>query len=156
MQVWRICKQRYAAYAFSGEGARLYGGRWNPPGTRMVYTSSSLALAAMELFVHLDPSDAPSDLVSLSATFHHKELDVHRIDMDQLPGDWRRIDHPVLQSLGAAWIVSQCSVVLEVPSVAIEGEWNVLLNPAHPGFSKMEPGAPKPFHFDSRMFQSAR
>ena len=38
---WRIVKSRYASTAFDGEGARLYGGRWNSSGTRMVYSLES-------------------------------------------------------------------------------------------------------------------
>nr|WP_244146076.1 RES domain-containing protein [Paraburkholderia caledonica] len=39
LTVWRVVTQRYADTAFSGEGARLYGGRWNPKGVAMVYTA---------------------------------------------------------------------------------------------------------------------
>ena len=63
MQIWRICRERFADEAFSGTGARRFGGRWNSPGVPMVYASSSLALAAIELFVHLEPNQQPSDLV---------------------------------------------------------------------------------------------
>ena len=51
--VYRICKTKYAAMAFDGEGAFRFGGRWNARGTRMVYTAGSLALAAREMLVHL-------------------------------------------------------------------------------------------------------
>jgi RES domain-containing protein len=61
VQLYRISKAHYAKSAFSGEGARLYAGRWNHAGTPMVYTSTSLALAALELFVHLNPADAPDE-----------------------------------------------------------------------------------------------
>ena len=50
---WRIVKTKYAAQAFDGEGARLYGGRWNSPGLRMVYNSENVALAALEILRHL-------------------------------------------------------------------------------------------------------
>jgi RES domain-containing protein len=153
MQVWRICKSRFAAAAFTGEGARLYPGRWNPAGIRMVYTSSSLALASMEFFLHLDPSVAPDDLVSSSATIPDK-LRKQRIELKDLPRDWRHTDNPTLQAIGASWIAEQSSIALEVPSVAVEGEWNVLLNPAHPSFSKVVIAVPKPFHFDQRMFKA--
>ena len=67
MRIWRICRARFADEAFSGQGARRFGGRWNSPGVPMVYSSSSLALAAMELFVHLEPNQQPDDLVSIAA-----------------------------------------------------------------------------------------
>src|SRR3954453_13094944 len=66
MQFWRICRRRYAAETASGEGARLYGGRWNSRGVRVVYASTSLALAAIETFINLEPKLVPNDLVSIA------------------------------------------------------------------------------------------
>ena len=153
MQVWRLSKAKYAAVAFTGEGARLFSGRWNPAGVRMVYTSSSLALAAVEFFVHLDPSVAPDDLVAVPASIP-PELFVERIAPRDLPRNWRATDNLRLQKIGAEWIRSQRSVALEVPSVAIEGDWNILLNPEHPDYKRIEIGKHRPFHFDERMFKS--
>jgi RES domain len=65
MRFWRICRERYAAEAASGEGARLFGGRWNNRGVRVVYASMSSALAAMETFVNLEPNLQPDDLASI-------------------------------------------------------------------------------------------
>jgi RES domain-containing protein len=53
LSAWRICKARYATRAFDGEGARVYGGRWNSPGTRVAYASESVALATLEVLVGL-------------------------------------------------------------------------------------------------------
>jgi len=118
----------------------------------MVYTSSSLALAAIEYFVHLDPSEAPAAQVSLMAEVPDS-LAVERIEIVQLPRDWRKTDHRQLQQLGMDWVRSQRSPVLMVPSAAVEGEWNLLLNPAHPDFRKIDIGEPRPFHYDERMFK---
>jgi RES domain-containing protein len=154
MQLWRLCKDRYREAAFTGEGARLYAGRWNPAGVRMVYTSSSLALAAVELFVHLDPRDAPDDLVVVSALLDPGQVSVERMDPAQLPPDWRAMEHAGLRAIGAEWVPANRFAALEVPSLAVEGEWNVLLNPAHADCSKIILLEPKPFHFDERMFQA--
>ena len=67
MRVWRICSQKYAADAFNGEGAYREGGRWNPPGYHVVYTSVSLSLAALEHFVNLELDDLPLPMAALSA-----------------------------------------------------------------------------------------
>jgi len=72
-RVFRICRERFAPEAFSGEGARRFGGRWSSRGVPMVYCSSSLALAAIELFVHLEPNLQPDDLVSIAATLPASE-----------------------------------------------------------------------------------
>jgi RES domain-containing protein len=153
MRVWRISKAKYAHSAFSGEGARLFDARWNFAGAPMVYTSSSLALAAIEYFVHLDPSEAPIPLVSVMADVPDT-LAIERLEIAQRPRDWRRTDNPRLQQLGTNWIKSTRSVALIVPSAAVQGEWNVLLNPVHPDFHKIEIGEANPFHYDERMFKS--
>jgi RES domain-containing protein len=152
MRVSRICNRKYAVAAFSGEGAYLYCGRWNPAGVRMVYTSTSLALAAVEFFVHLEPSTASATLVSMSATLPD-DLQVDQIAIENLPANWRMVDRVDLQQLGADWIASGKSVALRVPSVVISGEWNVLLNPTHPDFKRIIIEAPEPFVCDSRMFK---
>lgn len=152
MQLWRISKARFANKSFSGEGTRLFGGRWNFAGVSMIYTSPSLALAAIEFFVHLDPSDAPEDLVSISAALPD-ELPTEQVDVHQLPAHWRRIDNENLQKFGSDWASSMRTAALIVPSAAIDGEWNVLLNPVHADFSKIKIASLKPFHYDERMFK---
>src|SRR5262249_1395597 len=147
MRVWRLSKAKFAESAFSGEGARLFEGRWNFAGAPMVYTSTSLALAAMEFFVHLEPGDAPSDLVSAQADIPG-ELPREKVDSRKLPADWRRLDNQDLQKWGSDWARSKRSVALEVPSAVVEGEWNVLLNPAHPDFHKIKVAPAKAFHYD--------
>lgn len=118
----------------------------------MVYTSSSLALAAIEFFVHLDPSDAPDDLVSLMAELP-EHLTIERIDTTSLPSNWRRVDNHYLQKMGSDWVRSTRSVALVVPSAVVEGELNVLLNPTSPEFEGITVTPPKTFRYDERMFK---
>jgi RES domain-containing protein len=151
MLIWRLCRAVHAAGAFSGEGARRYGGRWNSRGVAMVYCSSSLALAAMELFVHLDPTQAPSDLVAISATLPESEQ-VRAIESAELPQDWWT-NLSATRALGDAWIREGSSLALRVPSVPIRAEWNVLVNPLHPRITELQIDAPQPFVFDARMFE---
>ena len=153
MRVWRLVRERYARTAFSGEGARLYAARWNPAGVPMVYTSTSLSLAVIEIFVHLDPDEQPEDLVSIAAELPVSEADAERVNVKKLPRDWRRVNHPALQKLGAEWAATTRSLVLLVPSAAVDGEWNALVNPRHPDARKIRMEAPKPFQFDARMFR---
>ena len=156
MQIWRICRAPYAAEAFSGEGARRFSGRWNSRGVPMVYTSTSLSLAAIELFVHLEPTQAPDDLVYLSALLPEGEP-ARTIQPADLPDGWWTdsvaAGVPTTRELGDVWIRSNASLALMVPSVPIRAEWNVLVNPLHPrmGALRIEPA--QPFVFDVRMFQ---
>ena len=155
MRIWRICRAPYVAEAFSGEGARRFGGRWNSGGVPMVYSSTSLALAAMELFIHLEPGQAPNDLVYLSAVLPEGEPG-RTVDQTGLPPDWWADDTTAqapARELGDAWIRERSSLAMMVPSVPIRVEWNVLINPAHPRMSELRIEAPQPFIFDARMFQ---
>ena len=159
MRIWRLCRSPYAAEAFSGQGARRFGGRWNSRGVPMVYASTSLSLAAIELFVHLEPGQAPSDLVYLSAELPEGEP-ARTVQPTELPEGWWT-DEPeagtqVPRDLGDDWIREQSSLALMVPSVPIRVEWNVLLNPLHPRMRELKIEAAQPFVFDARMFQHVR
>lgn len=157
MRVWRICRAQFAAEAFSGEGARRFGGRWNSRGVPMVYASSSLALAAIELFVHLDPNQQPDDLVYVSATLPAGEPR-RSVEEKDLPAAWWLTEsHHGLEAtraLGDAWAKSGDSLALEVPSAALRPERNVLINPAHAKAKELVIAQPEPFDFDARMFTS--
>lgn len=152
MRVWRICRARFAAEAFSGLGARRFGGRWNSPGVPMVYASSSLALAAIELFVHLEPAQQPDDLVAIAASLPPGEP-AERLEPDRLPSHWWSDDFEPLRALGDKWIDERRSLAIMVPSAALRMEWNVLINPLHPGMGSLKIEPPQPFHFDARMFR---
>ena len=152
MRFWRICRERYATEAASGEGARLFGGRWNSRGVRVVYASTSLALAAMETFVNLEPNLQPDDLVSIEGEIPD-ELQVARLDVHVLPPHWHETRDESLRRFGDEWVRMAQTVGLLVPSAAILGERNLLLNPAHEGFPKIKFEEPQPFRFDARMFR---
>ena len=152
MRFWRICRRRYAADAASGEGARLYAGRWNSRGVRMVYASTSLALAAVETFVNLEPNLQPKDLISIEGNIPDG-LEISRVDLKTLPTNWRETRDESLRRFGDDWIRAGQTAALLVPSAAIRGEWNVLLNLAHGDFSKIRFRKPQPFEFDVRMFR---
>ena len=118
----------------------------------MVYTSTSLALAAMEFFVHLDPGDSPNDLVNVAAELPDR-LHREHLAVESLPADWRKLDNECLRRLASQWAAANRSVALQVPSAVLVGEWNVLLNPMHRDFAKIVIGRPEPFCYDERMFK---
>jgi RES domain-containing protein len=117
----------------------------------MVYASSSLALAAIEFFVHLEPNQAPADLVAIAAELPEGEPSL-RWEGKSLPPDWWGEELGPMRDLGDAWIRDRRSLAVWAPSVPIRGEWNVLVNPLHPQASELKVAPPVPFHFDSRMF----
>ena len=146
-QAWRMVKEKPAATAFRGEGAWLYGGRWNSAGTRVVYTSGSQALAALESLVHLNP---PVIFKYLAIPIEFDDALVEKVAA--LPADWtEEPPPPATKAIGDLWVKEARSAVLELPSVIILGEPNYLLNPAHPDFQKIIIGKPQPFSFDPRL-----
>ncbi len=135
MIVHRICRAAHAA--LDGEGARLHGGRWNLPGSRVVYASATLSLAALEMLVHADPDILPRDLVSVRIEIPD-DIDVHLVEEGSLPGGWRSHPAPAaLARIGEAWIERGATAVMSVPSAVITGERNFLLNPAHADFARI-------------------
>jgi RES domain-containing protein len=148
-QGWRIVKQQHAATAFSGEGAALYGGRWNSRGVPVVYTSSTKSLAALESLVHLNP---PVLFRYVAIRVEFADDLIEEVPVDALPLDWQgEPPPPSSQALGDKWARECRSAVLAVPSVLLSGEPNFLLNPEHPDFKRIRIGAPEPFAFDPRL-----
>ncbi len=122
LRVWRICDAKYTKTAFDGQGAKKYGARWNPIGTEVVYTSSSLALAALELLVHLGVKASPKSYVAIPVDIPENLL-VDQVDSSNLPSNWRDEPPPLtLANLGKQWINSGSSAALKVPSAVIDEE----------------------------------
>lgn len=152
--IYRICKTRHAAAAFDGEGARRFGGRWNSRGTRIVYTAGSLALAALEMVVHLGDEQLLLEYSYLTAEVA-EDLIISVDDFRQLPANWRDSPAPIeAQQIGDDWAHARASAVLAVPTSIIPLELNYLLNPAHPDFDKVHLGEPTAFVFDERLLKT--
>lgn len=150
LHAWRIVKRRHVEEAFNGEGARLYGGRWNSPGVPVVYVAESRALAALEIMAGLRSRATLNAYVLIEVRF--EEYLVEELDRDSLPVAWRTSPpRPETQAIGDRWVREARSVVLRVPSVVIPAEFNFLLNPTHPEFDAVEILGPTPFEFDSRL-----
>lgn len=151
LTVWRIVKTRYAASAFDGQGARRSGGRWTSVGRRAVYTSSTAALATLEVVAHLDSTALLTSYSLIQATL--PEQLVTAVELSSLPRNWRDFPAPPeLQAIGDAWLHERISAALRVPSALVPVDFNYLLNPEHPDFPLITSGHPVPFPLDPRLF----
>lgn len=148
---YRIVKARHARRAFSGEGARLAGGRWNRPGEVVVYSSASLALAAIETFVHLGEDGLHIRFVYFRVEIP-EDLPIQRCRRP--PPGWRA-EPPEAASMryGSAWLRRGRTAVLDVPSAIVPSERNYLLNSRHPDYPRIRIGRAIPFVFDPRMWK---
>lgn len=150
---YRLVRARHAARAFDGEGARRYGGRWNPVGTPAVYLASHRSLAVLEILANLERTDALAGFVFFEVRFDERA--VERLELERLPANWRRAEPPsALARLGAAWAVEARSLLLEVPSAVVPPETNFVINPRHPEFGSLEIGDAEPFDLDARLLEN--
>jgi RES domain-containing protein len=145
---WRLTKARHARHAFDGEGARRYGGRWNSPGTRVVYTAATPSLAVLEILVHLQAVAPLGGYVLIEARLPEELIET----VARPPSDWRAQPAPEsTRRLGDEWLASGRSMALAVPSVVSPLESLVLLNPAHRDFRRVRLGRPRPYALDPRL-----
>jgi len=149
-RVWRITHKKYAKDAFSGEGARIYGGRFNSAGHPAVYTSGSLSLSLLESLVQTNDKSWFSSCVFFYADI--PDSLIKEVLVSQLPDGWDALPcEAASQRFGDQWIVDQESAVLKVPSVVLPSEWNYVLNPQHPDFDKIEFSAEDDLPVDERL-----
>ena len=147
---WRIISAEYKNDAFSGEGARINGGRWNSKGVSVVYTAGSLSLALIEMLVNLPAPKLLQKFVRIPLSFDTSLI--HSITEDQLPSDWNsRPASPSTKAVGDAWVKDEISPVLKVPSVVVPEESNYIINPNHPEYNKISIGEPIVYFFDPRL-----
>lgn len=145
---YRLVQARWAQDAMSGEGARIAGGRWNPPGWPAVYLAGSRSLAALEVVVH-----APREVLSLEWQIFEVDVPDGMIETARrLPKDWQVLpSSPTARRFGEAWLRESRSLALRVPSAIVPQESILLLNPRHPEVSRLRVSEPESFRFDPRI-----
>jgi RES domain-containing protein len=147
---WRIVKEKHAKAAFSGEGARIFEGRWNSAGVRMVYCSEHLSLAALEILVHTQPVTLRDKFRIFRVSWD--EAIMSAIDLRKLPKGWNAQPPGLIsKNIGDEWVHSGRSAVLVVPSVIVPLEKTFLLNPKHRDFGKIKIKDAGSFYLDPRL-----
>lgn len=149
MLVYRIALPEFIE-DLNGTGAKLYGGRWNQQGTAVVYFASSRAMAIMELLVHLSGDDLDRDYAL--AVFEVPDDKMEQISVKDLPNNWKEYEaEPLLKAIGNEFIADGNKLVLKVPSVLVEEENNILMNPNHEDADKVKLISKRVFKFDRRL-----
>ncbi len=154
-RVWRIIRKKRLSDAFTGEGARLGGGRWNHVGTPVIYVSETQSLAALELFVHFTRNDIKltKSLIAIPVDVPHS-LKTVEVSINNLDSDWRTSPPSnSTKDIGTEWAQNGTSAILRVPSAVIPDEYNLVLNPVHAEFKKLKIGKPRHFTFDERIWK---
>lgn len=156
IEAYRISKESDSAKAFSGQGAKDWGGRWNSRGVAVVYTAAHRSLSILEVLVHVK-GGAGMGRTTISAPFYvyavaFDESQLEELPISSLPAGWNS-EPPTAasQSLGDAWVLATSSAVLSLPSVIVPEERNYILNPNHPRFAEIRIEAPVVCSIDPRL-----
>jgi RES domain-containing protein len=148
MLLYRIARTPYAD--LSGDGARLYGGRWNSEGKQMVYLASSRSLAVLEALAHLSPINIPDDCCMM--VIETPDDAVAELDANMLPKDWYGYpEKNILKQIGNRFLLEKKYLLFKVPSAIVNEEYNYLLNPLHTDAGKVKIISKQPFNFDARL-----
>jgi RES domain-containing protein len=159
MKLWRIIKESNLENAFSGEGAKAFGGRWNHEGTTVVYCSDSLALAEMELFIHVQRPDKFRPLKSIKLFSIEirvpLSVSIEEVKYDTIPEAWKEMPAAdETKNIGSDWAHECRSLLLKVPALVVPSGDNYLINPLHKEFKKLKFSKPKEFIFDKRLWRA--
>ena len=149
MKLYRICHANYKD-DISGNGAKLYGSRWNSQGTAMLYTSENASLGALEMLVHLNFTEVPIAFYLLTLWLPDT-TSVTSLQVNKLKTNWRS-DDQYTAFMGDEFIRLKENLCLKVPSAVVQEESNFLINPLHADFKKVRIESAKPFVFDNRLF----
>lgn len=149
MQVYRLTKAKYKD-KLSGKGAAIMGGRWNSPGTEIIYTATNRALAMSEVAVHVSFQLLQSSYYMMEISLPDSCIEV---SLSDLPEMWNSFPYKEsTRHIGDNFVLENNELALRVPSAVVQGEWNVLFNPAHKKFSKVKLASVVPFRLDRRLF----
>ncbi|MHB8087288.1 MAG: RES family NAD+ phosphorylase [Anaerolineaceae bacterium] len=153
MHVWRISFEKYRNDQLKGLGGLNSDGRWHLEGNRIIYTSTSLALAAMEMLVYFDPDLAPSRLL-WSQIEIPDNITSEICDPLSLTPRWQEYPYPgETQSFGTKWLKEHRTCLLSVPSTQIPTERNIIINPEHAEISRINVVNQEPFSYDPRLLK---
>ena len=134
MNLYRLTTTKYCQ-DLSGEGAKIYGGRWNPVGLPALYLSEFISLSILEILVRASQSTAPDAYTLL--TFQFPENSLTDIKLSSLKIHWQdHIDYT--RYIGEEFLKDEKTLALRVPSAIVTQEHNFLLNPKHKDFKKIK------------------
>lgn len=134
MFVYRIAKSERRINDLSGMGAYKEGGRWNNPGTYMLYTSENSSLAYLENLVYFDPENTPPNLYIMHIELKVKETLIYTLPDSGYPKNWQKIGNLENKYLGDQLIDDMKFIAIKIKSAINTFEYNYLLNPLFPRY----------------------
>jgi len=151
LRFYRIADARFGPA--DGEGARLYGGRWNSPGRAVIYACETYSGAMLEKLVHTG-GRMPRHQVCV--VFEAPDALAVEVLAEEAIEGWRSQDLRVARLAGDSWLDRGRTAVLKVPSMVFPVEKNVVINPAHRDFRRIRTLGIEPVLWDQRLFSNAQ
>jgi RES domain-containing protein len=152
LRAYRIADRRHKI--FDGQGASLFGGRWNSPGRRVIYASETYAGAMLEALVHANIGRLPKTQSWIEILIP-KGIRIEEVHPADIPG-WDAPDQRASRRYGDRWYDERRTVVLVVPSIVARPERNIAINQDHPEFKRIRGTVPRPVIWDQRLFRLQR
>lgn len=147
---WRITLKKYGQESMKGQGAKLYGGRWNPVGYPAIYLAQHLSLVILEIVVHFDSPAIIKDFIAFPFSFD--KTSIFSLSASSLPKNWTDLPIPSsTQQIGKKWLDADENMVMQVPSTVVPLESNFVVNPRHKDFKHIEIEDPVPLHIDPKV-----
>ncbi|MBS1919058.1 MAG: RES family NAD+ phosphorylase [Bacteroidetes bacterium] len=151
MELYRIAQEKYAD-DLSGNGARIFGGRWNSEGLFALYTSSSRSLSLLEILAHTPAKMLKMRTYVLITLWLPDNVRMEALDKNKLSSGWDAPDTRLLtKKLGDKFLRNRSSLLLTVPSVLMPEENNYLVNTVHPDMKKLKINFKRRIYFDARL-----
>ena len=153
MRLWRIVQRKYALDKRC-IGTIQFGGRWNSVGVPALYSSVSISLSALEKFVHL--GFRPLQPLVLVAVDLPDCASIFTPKPEDLPVGWNTLPtSDAAQAFGGKWLNAMTELAVQVPSVLVPEECNVVLNARHAMYRRVRLSITREFHYDRRFFKHA-
>lgn len=153
--VWRIARHTTLGNPtdMSGEAAKDNGGRWNSIGSAVVYSSTTIALAALETLTRFSNADTARNSFLVRVEVPYEIWRKRKTTpAASLPVTWLSIPAaPTSIDFGDAWLAARSEAIMLVPSVIIPEEFNVMINPRHPEAGRITASVQRPFLYDPRL-----
>lgn len=152
MEAYRLTREIFSNI-ISGKGSAIKGARWNSVGIELVYAAANRSLAMAEVAVHLSLATLPDDYVMMTI-FIPDNIALKKLNPKAPPADWNAFPHTIAtQAIGDQFVSDNEHCILQVPSAVTQGDYNLLINPKHAGFSKIKIISVEKFPFDKRIFK---
>jgi RES domain-containing protein len=154
MELYRIGQEAYAG-DLSGNGSRLFGGRWNSEGVYALYVSASRSLALLETLAHTPAKMLQEKVYMLISISVPDIIPLQTVDTKKLPAQWDAFEaHPFTKQTGDNFLLHQKKLLLRVPSALVHEEYNYILNPLHPEMKQVKIVHRRQLKFNTRLIKA--